>query len=325
MEDLVSNIFTSTDDTFAEQALNIFHYQYANNAIYKSWVDALGVTPTRVNEPTQIPFLPISFFKTHKVVTGNYTPQAVFESSGTTGNINSRHFVKDVELYKQSFIEGFRRFYGEPGDWCIIGLLPSYLERTGSSLVMMVDELIKLSGNKHSGFYLYEYEKLANGLLEQETWNRQTLVIGVTYALLDFAEKFPMELKHTTIMETGGMKGRRKEMVRDEVHSIIREQLAVPVVHSEYGMTELLSQAYSFGDGLFKAVPWMKVLLRDEDDPLKVFEQGRGLINVIDFANIHSCSFIATDDAGRIDDEGRFEVIGRHDNSDVRGCSLMVM
>jgi hypothetical protein len=259
------------------------------------------------------------------VVTGAFKPEVTFESSGTTGTVNSRHAVKDLTLYTQSFTEGFKHFYGNPAEWCVIGLLPSYLERSGSSLIMMVEELIKLSANSESGFYLYEYEKLGNILKELEARKQKTLLIGVTFALLDFAEQFPIELKWTTVMETGGMKGRRREMVREEVHAILRRQLEVPAVHSEYGMTELLSQGYSVGEGIFKTVPWMKVMVRDEDDPLLVTNQGRGLINVIDLANIYSCSFIATDDVGRIFGDGSFEVLGRRDNSDIRGCSLMVM
>jgi hypothetical protein len=228
-------------------------------------------------------------------------------------------------LYKESFIKGFEYFYGNPADWCIIGLLPSYLEREGSSLIMMVAELIKLSNNKNSGFYLNEFKKLADVLHVLEAAKQKTLLIGVTFALLDFADEFPMHLQQTTVMETGGMKGRRREMVREEVHDNLRKQLGVQAVHSEYGMTELLSQGYSFGNGIFNTVPWMKVFVRDEDDPLLSTDRGRGLINVIDLANVYSCSFIATDDVAKIYDDGSFEILGRRDNSDTRGCSLMVM
>ncbi|MCW3106014.1 MAG: acyl transferase [Segetibacter sp.] len=325
MKEIVNNILSVSPLTFKEHALKTFQFQYANNAVYKHWVDALGINIEEIKELSHIPFLPVSFFKTHKVVTSDFEPQIIFESSGTTGTINSRHFIKDLNLYTQSFTEGFRKFYGDPTEWCIIGLLPSYLERKGSSLIMMVEELIKLTAHKESGFYLYEFEKLARVLTKLEANKQKTLLIGVTFALLDFAEQFPMELKYTTIMETGGMKGRRKEMVREEVHGILQKQLQVSAVHSEYGMTELLSQGYSFGEGIFNTVPWMKVLVRDEDDPLLIMNKGRGLINVIDLANIYSCSFIATDDVGRIFEDGSFEVLGRRDNSDIRGCSLMVM
>ena len=259
------------------------------------------------------------------VFSGNFVPEIVFESSGTTGIVSSKHAVKDAELYRQSYLKGFQAFYGDISEWCIIGLLPSYLERNGSSLVVMVDDLIKLSGHPQSGFYLNEFNKLGEVLGELELKKQQTLVIGVTFALLDFAEQFPMNLQYTTIMETGGMKGRRKEMIRAEVHEFLKKQFKLQKIHSEYGMTELLSQGYSKGDGVFSHVPWMKILIRDEDDPLKVSDEGKGLINVIDLANLHSCSFIATDDVGKVNEDGRFEVIGRMDNSDIRGCSLMFM
>ena len=324
MKEFVNNIFSVTALTFSECALQVFSYQYERNIVYKAWVDALGIHPQSVKSINEIPFLPVSFFKSHAVVCGVFEPQVTFESSGTTNTVNSSHLVKDLEVYRKSFIKGFVNFYGDIQEWCIIGLLPSYLERKGSSLVMMVDELIKLSGNQESGFYLTEYEKLAAVLTRLENSKQKTLLIGVTFALLDFAEQFPMQLKHTTIMETGGMKGRRKEMIRHELHSILSQKLGTEKIHSEYGMTELLSQGYSKGAGLFKSVPWMKILLRDEEDPLTIKEEGRGLINVIDLANIYSCSFIATDDIGTLNNDGSFEVLGRFDNSDLRGCSLLV-
>jgi len=325
VKEIVNNIFSVSPSTFEKQALNIFKFQYNENKIYRQWINALNVEINKVNQLSQIPFLPVSFFKTHNVITGDFTPEIIFESSGTTLTVNSRHLVKEKNIYTQSFTEGFKRFYGDPAEWCIIGLLPSYLERKGSSLIVMVEELIKLSAHKESGFYLYEFEKLANVLKELEAKKQKTLLIGVTFALLDFAEQFPVPLKNTIIMETGGMKGRRKEMIREEVHSFLQKQFKTPFIHSEYGMTELLSQGYSHGEGIFNTVPWMKVLVRDEDDPLLVTEKGRGLINVIDLANIYSCSFIATDDVGRIFDDSSFEVLGRRDNSDIRGCSLMVI
>ena len=325
MKEIVNNILSVSPDTFNALAIQIFKFQYAQNAIYKHWVDALSINPQNVTKLSHIPFLPVSFFKTHKVVTGEFEPECTFESSGTTGTVNSKHYVKDLNLYTQSFTEGFRKFYGDPNEWCIIGLLPSYLERKGSSLIVMVEELIKNSAHTESGFYLYEFKKLAAVLKELEARKQKILLIGVTFALLDFAEQFPMQLEYTTVMETGGMKGKRREMVREEVHAILQNQLKIPVVHSEYGMTELLSQGYSLGEGIFKTVNWMKVLVRDEDDPLLITDKGRGLINVIDLANIYSCSFIATDDVGSIFEDGSFEVLGRRDNSDIRGCSLMVM
>lgn len=322
---IVNNIFSLLPCTFSRQALSTFRYQYARNKIYQQWVDALNININEITQLSQIPFLPISFFKSHKVVTGNFEPEAIFTSSGTAGTVSSKHIVRQLDLYKRSFTKGFKKFYSDPHGWCIIGLLPSYLERKGSSLIMMVEELIKLSGHSKSGFYLNEFEKLANVLKDLEAQKQKTLLIGVTFALLDFAEQFSMQLQNTIVMETGGMKGRRREMIREEVHSFLQKQLGVSAIHSEYGMTEILSQAYSRGKGLFNTVPWMKVLVRDEDDPLLISEKGRGLINVIDLANVYSCSFIATDDVGRIFEDGSFEVSGRLDNSDIRGCSLMVI
>lgn len=325
MKDIVNNILSVSDHSFASQALQTFRFQYAQNKVYQQWVDALRIDTDSVNELTQIPFLPISFFKTHQVVCGSFEPETIFESSGTTGAVTSRHFVKELGFYKESIMSGFRHFYGDPADFCVIGLLPSYLERKGSSLVMMVNDLIKSSGHVQSGFYLYDFQKLATVLQELEAKKQKTLLIGVTFALLDFAEQFPMQLRNTVIMETGGMKGRRKEMVREEVHAVLQQRFNMPSIHSEYGMTELLSQAYSFGNGIFNPVPWMKILVRDEDDPLLVSDTGRGVVNIIDLANVYSCSFIAADDAGKVYPDGSFEVLGRRDNSDIRGCSLMAL
>lgn len=322
----VSKIFNIKDRfAFDKEANTIFHFQLNNNLVYKQWCQLLQVGDEVSYSSNQIPFLPISFFKTHKVISTLFNEHAVFESSGTSQTINSKHFVKDIELYKTSFIKAFELFYGDIKDWCIIGLLPSYLERKGSSLIMMVDELIQLSGHEKSGFYLNEHEKLHTVLQGLEANQQKTLLIGVTFGLLDFAEKFTMQLKHTIVMETGGMKGRRKEMTRAEIHGFLKEKFGVEKVHSEYGMTELLSQAYSKGDGKFTCPPWMKVLVRDEEDPLLVKEFGKGILNVIDLANIYSCSFIATEDVGIVYEDGSFEVQGRLDNSDIRGCSLLVV
>ncbi|MGZ8508974.1 MAG: LuxE/PaaK family acyltransferase [Chitinophagaceae bacterium] len=320
---------------FENLALEIFRFQYENNTVYQQYVNALQVPAERVQSLDQIPFLPIRFFKSHRVSTTSFDATAIFESSGTTGGINSRHFVKDVELYRASCMQGFELFYGPVNEWCIIGLLPSYLERQNSSLVYMVNEFIRQSDNTNSGFYLNEFEQLFNLLKQLSDEKQKTLLIGVTFGLLDFAEayssRFYQQLfNHTVIMETGGMKGRRKEMIRQEVHAILKNSFHVPAIHSEYGMTELLSQAYSGGDGIFKCPPWMKVLVRDEEDPLTIKrrEAGRfisGAINIIDLANIFSCSFIATDDAGKVFPDDSFEVLGRIDNSDLRGCSLMVV
>ena len=323
--DIVNNIFSVVPASFEALALQVFNYQFQHNSVYREWANCLNANPARVKSVSDIPFLPVSFFKSHEVVTGSFNPETIFESSGTTQTINSRHLVKDVALYRSSFTKGFRLFYGDVADWCIIGLLPSYLEREHSSLVMMVHELIDMSGHPQSGFYLYDHKKLKEVLLQLDKQQQKTLVIGVTFALLDFAEQFPFNSSHITFMETGGMKGRREELIRPQVHEILQNGFGISEVHSEYGMTEMLSQAYSKGNGIFNSVPWMKILVRDEDDPLQVRQQGRGVVNVIDLANVYSCSFIATDDAANLYADGSFEVLGRVDNSDIRGCSLMVI
>lgn len=318
-------VFEAQECDFDKLSLEAFQYQFWNNTVYNSYVKALGVNPAIVNSVSRIPFLPVTFFNTHSVKTGDFVAETIFESSGTTGSINSRHLVKDLLLYKESFTRGFELFYGPVTDWCIIGLLPSYLERENSSLVYMVNELIRQSAHAQSGFYLTEFEKLSAVLKESEARKQKTLLIGVTFALLDFAELSHLSLQHTVVMETGGMKGRRKEMIRAEVHDLLKKGFDISAVHSEYGMTELLSQAYSKGEGIFSAPPWMKILVRDEEDPLAVKETGAGIINIIDLANIDSCCFIATDDAGKVYQDGSFEVLGRMDGSDLRGCSLMVI
>jgi len=325
MNEFRNRIFGLRQQNFEHLALDVFRFQYQQNPLYRSYVDALKVNVDKVVSIQQIPFLPISFFKSHSVKTTLFDAEIIFESSGTTQTINSKHHVKDFNLYKESFIKGFERFYGSIKDFCIVGLLPSYLERKNSSLIAMVDEFIKISGHPLSAFYLYEHAKLNDVLHVLENQNQKTLLIGVTFALLDFAEEFPQQLKHTIVMETGGMKGRRKELTRQETHGILKNQLGINVIHSEYGMTELLSQAYSKGEGRFDSVPWMKILVRNEDDPFDVRETGTGIINIIDLANIYSCSFIATDDAGNVYDNGEFEIVGRVDNSDMRGCSLLVI
>ncbi|HEY1870076.1 MAG TPA: acyl transferase [Chitinophagaceae bacterium] len=328
-------IFSVTADGFEPLALEIFKSQYHHNPIYKAYSDMIHVDPGKVTSLSQIPFLPIQFFKTHAVKTTDFEPAAVFESSGTTQTVNSHHFVKDVELYRQSFLKGFEIFYGPINEWCILGLLPSYLERSNSSLVFMVDELIRQSQRSQSGFYLYDHDKLFATLKQLEAAKQKTLLIGVSFALLDFAEKYSLPLVNTVVMETGGMKGRKQEMVRSELHEILKKQFHLSVIHSEYGMTELLSQAYSNCNGIFHCPPWMKILIRDEEDPLNVQEllltthdsplTIKGVLNVIDLANIYSCSFIAANDAGKLYPNGSFEVLGRIDNSDIRGCSLMAL
>ncbi|HEX5151886.1 MAG TPA: acyl transferase [Parafilimonas sp.] len=324
-DSFVNKIFEVENIGFEEVAMQWFAYQQQKNKVYKEWCDRLYINAGRVTAIPQIPFLPISFFKTDKIICGEEQYDVLFESSGTTQSFKSRHYVKDINLYKESFTRCFDIFYGDIKEWCIIGLLPSYLQQQNSSLVTMVDELIQLSGHGKSGFYLYEYEKLYDLLQQSERQQQKTLLIGVTYALLDFAEHFPMRFSFTTVMETGGMKGRRKEITRNEVHDILKKQFRVQQVHSEYGMSELLSQAYSKGEGRFYCPPWMKIFVRDEDDPLVVKEMGKGALNIIDLANVYSCAFIATDDVGEVFEDSSFTVHGRLDGSDIRGCSLMVV
>jgi hypothetical protein len=322
--EIEDKIFTVEPADFEQLALEVFQFQYNNNAIYQEYVNALSIVGSNVRSIEQIPFLPIRFFKTANIKTTAFEPEAVFESSGTTQTINSRHYVKDLNMYRQSFLRAWEKFYGPVQDWCVIGLLPAYLERQNSSLVVMVNDMIKLSNHSQSGFYLYEHEKLARVLQELEKQGQKTLLIGVTFGLLDFAENYPMPLQHTVIMETGGMKGRRREMTREEVHLLLTTAFQTNAIHSEYGMTELLSQAYSYGNGVFTCPPWMKILMRQDDDPLDVRVTGSGIINVIDLANLYSCSFIATDDVGTVMPDGSFEVLGRVDTSDIRGCNLLI-
>jgi hypothetical protein len=320
-----NKIFEVTNLTFEQQAIAIFKLQYQLNPIYKQYVDAINTNFNEVTKITEIPFLPIQFFKKYEIKTTEFNPVIIFSSSGTTGSNTSKHFVKDIAIYRQGFTKAFEFFYGKVVDYCIIGLLPSYLEREGSSLIYMVDDLIQASNHPLSDFYLYEHEQLYLILQELEKDEQPTILFGVTFALLDFAAKFKMNLKHVTIIETGGMKGRGKEYTRSEVQEMLKRQLGVSVVHSEYGMTELMSQAYSKGDGLFTCPPWMKVLARQEDDPLLVSVEGKGGLNVIDLANVYSCSFIATDDLVKLNKDSSFEVLGRFDHSDIRGCSLLTL
>ncbi|MFI5185363.1 MAG: acyl transferase [Chitinophagales bacterium] len=335
-------IFSVDDTGFEQLALELFRFQYKDNLVYKAYTDMLKVDPKKVNTLAEIPFLPIRFFKTHAIKTTEFEAGIVFESSGTTQAANSHHFVKDTAWYRQSFLKAFELFYGPVNQWCIIGLLPSYLERKNSSLVFMAEELIHRSEHLQSGFYLYDHTKLFETLTELEINKQKTLLLGVSFALLDFAEKYSLKLENTIVMETGGMKGRKEELVRTELHEILKKSFHLSVIHSEYGMTELLSQAYSQENGIFQCPPWMKILIRDEEDPLSIQSAvqssesapltthhssliAKGAINIIDLANIYSCSFIATDDAGKLYNDGNFEVLGRIDNSDVRGCSLMIM
>jgi len=325
-EVLTNSVFAvDSEAVFNNVAVDVFRHQYESNKIYRKYTDCLNRNPRQVEHYTQIPFLPIELFKTHRVVAGDFIPEAVFTSSGTTGMSYSRHFVKLLSVYRQSFFTGFRLFFGTVHDFVVLALLPSYLEREGSSLIYMAEKLINLSKHNESGFYLNEYEALSNLLRTLKQQNKKTILLGVTYALLDLAEKFPVNFPELIVMETGGMKGKRKEMVREELHGVLTSSFGVDKIYSEYGMTELLSQAWSKGDGLFETPPWMKVMIRDTNDPLSFLPHNKtGGVNVIDLANIHSCSFIETKDLGKLHPNGRFEILGRFDNSDVRGCNLMV-
>ena len=320
-------IFKVTDSqSFERMALKVFRFQAARCPVYGEYVRLLGIDPDRIENIFAIPFMPVSFFRDHLIMTGGGEPEKVFLSSGTAGMRQSTHSVKSLALYDESLERAFRIFYGNPSQYAIMGLLPSYLEREGSSLIYMVNRLMTLSGNDNGGFFLDDYAGLLHSIEKSRAAGLRVLLIGVTFALLDMAERCPEDLGDVIIMETGGMKGRRQEMIREELHEVLKSAFGVPSVHSEYGMTELLSQAYSAGDGLFMTPPWMKVLIRDSHDPMShTDEEGAsGGISVIDLANIWSCSFIATSDLGRMNGENRFEVLGRFDNSDVRGCSLLI-
>lgn len=323
---MLPDIFSiQTDADFVQAALQTFGYQYQHNEVYQRFCTLLGRTPDKVRQLTDIPFLPIEFFKSEAVYCGNERPTTVFTSSGTTGSQTSRHYVKDLAVYQESFRQGFADFYGNIEEYTVLALLPSYLERTGSSLITMVADLIERSGSADSGFYLNEYDLLAEKLTSLDRSGRKVLLIGVSFALLDLVETHRFQLKNTIVMETGGMKGRRKELIREELHAILCEGFGVEHIHSEYGMTELLSQAYSGGSGLYESVRWLKVLIRDTNDALSYQRPLKtGGINLIDLANIHSCSFIATQDLGRLHPDGKFEVLGRFDNADIRGCNLLI-
>lgn len=310
---------------FNKTALDTFKFQADNCAVYKEYIHHLGINVQSVTQVEQIPFLPISFFKSHSVLSSTNPVEVTFSSSGTTGMIQSSHHVTDVKLYEQSYLQAFNQFYGNIEDYCFLALLPSYQQRAGSSLIYMVNDLIDKSKHPQSGYFLYNHDDLLSTLLDLKSRNQKTVLIGVTYALLDFIEQYDINFPDLIVMETGGMKGKRKEMVREELHEQLTAGFGIKSIHSEYGMTELLSQAYSLGDGVFNCPNWMQILIRDTNDPLTLIENGKtGGINVIDLANINSCSFIATQDLGRINKDASFEVLGRFDNADIRGCNLLV-
>jgi hypothetical protein len=324
MQNQIFNIQSESD--FTEATLAVFKHQFTNNRVYRSFCDLLYVHPSDVKKVEDIPFLPIQFFKSREVVSSLDEIQQTFTSSGTTGSATSKHHVTDVTWYEKSYLNGFEHFYGNIEEYTILALLPNYLERTGSSLVYMVDDLIKRSKKPDSGFYLNNLDALAEKLTTLDKKGEKVLLIGVSFALLDLVEKHQFSLQNTVVMETGGMKGRRKELIRAELHKILCKGFGVTEIHSEYGMTELLSQGYSKGNGVFNCPPWMKILTRDTEDPLTIQKKGKtGGINVIDLANYNSCSFIATQDLGKVYNDGSFEIIGRFDNSDIRGCNLMVL
>ena len=321
------NIFNiSSDKEFKDLTLKVFKFQFENNLIYRSFCDLLYKHPSDIKAIEDIPFLPIQFFKSHNVLSSKDSIKKTFTSSGTTGSLTSKHYVTDLSVYEESFQKGFQHFYNNIEDYVVLALLPSYLERDGSSLIYMVDDMIKSSKHTESGFYLDNLDELASTLKVLEAKGQQTLLIGVSFALLDLVENYDFDLQNTIIMETGGMKGRRKEMIRTELHNTLKKGFGVTNIHSEYGMTELMSQAYSKGNGIFKCPPWLKILIRDTEDALSVTtNQTSGGINIIDLANINSCAFIATQDLGKVHVDNTFEVIGRFNNSDIRGCNLMVL
>lgn len=323
---LHSNIFEiSSTSEFESVALDTFRYQYKNVGVYREFCDHLKRTSETVKTIKDIPFLPIEFFKSHKVISEEKPSEILFTSSGTTGSVLSKHYVASTKLYEQSFLEGFKKTYGNPTNFTILALLPSYLEREGSSLIYMVDHLIRSSNNEHSGFFLHNVEALIEILHFLEKTGQKTMLIGVSYALLDLIEKEQFHLNHTLIMETGGMKGKRKELIKEALHQKLKAGFGVNSIHSEYGMTELLSQAYSKGKGIFNCPSWMKIITRDPEDALSLSGSSAGGINVIDLANYYSCSFIATQDLGKVYRDGSFEILGRFDTSDIRGCNLMVL
>jgi hypothetical protein len=324
LDTLKRDIFLIADEhQFSEIALQIFRHQAANNSCYRQYIRALSINPANIDSPLRIPFLPIEFFKQEKIITGTSTCDIIFTSSGTEG-IPSKHFVSDISIYEASFLKGFKHFFGDPENYVILALLPSYLEREGSSLIFMMERLIKLTKNPNSGFYLYDNDQLVSKLKSVRSPGKKIILWGVTFALLELAQNYKLDLSDAIIVETGGMKGRKKELTRQELHAYLLWQFNASTVHSEYGMTELLSQAYSKGNGIFCTPPWMKVLIRDINDPLSVITHGKtGGINVIDLANVNSCSFISTQDLGKVNEDGSFEVLGRFDNSDLRGCNLL--
>ncbi|MCD4773631.1 MAG: acyltransferase [Bacteroidales bacterium] len=316
---------TNSTEKFNDAAIEIFHYQYQSNELYQEFVNHLKIKPSDIRSYNEIPFLPVGFFKTHKIKSNKKAAEIVFSSSGTSGSIPSKHYVTDISVYQYSFRNAFEYFFGDIKNYCVLALLPSYLEREGSSLVFMIDDLIKRSENSNSGFYLYNTHGLVKKIHEMEHQKQKVILFGVSFALLDLVEKYTINTPNAIIMETGGMKGRKKEIIRNELHRQLCDGFGVQSIQSEYGMTELLSQAYSKANGIYNTPPWMKILVRDINDPLSIIGNNKtGGINIIDLANYNSCSFIATQDLGKLHNNSSFEVLGRFDESDIRGCSLLV-
>ena len=321
----INNIFNfSKNYDFEKQCISVFNFQYNNNYTYKKFCDLICINPKKIKKIHQIPFLPISFFKTKKVISVNNF-EKVFYSSGTTKSIRSKHYISSLNLYEKSFLNNFKYNYGSPEKYNIIGLLPNYMENKNSSLIYMIDKLIKLSKSRYSGFYLNSCAELRKKLTELDKNKKKTILIGVSYALLDLIKNKKLKLNNIIVMETGGMKGKRKEMIKSELYEKLKLGFGISNIHSEYGMTELLSQAYSKGEAIYQTPPWMKIIIRDLKDPFNFnFNKKYGAINIIDLANYYSCSFIATDDIGRNINESNFEITGRIDNSDIRGCNLLL-
>lgn len=324
---LKNKIFTiSSEAQFDQVAIEVFRFQYENNGVYRDFCDLLQIEKEKILHPEQIPFLPIQFFKSHEIMSSTKKPEAIFTSSGTSGSVPSKHSVTDLSLYEKSFTHSFEQFYGKITDYMVLALLPSYLERKGSSLVYMANAFIEQSNYPESGFYLDNLAELAATLKKVDAEGKKVLLIGVSFALLDLVENFHFQLKNTIVMETGGMKGRRKELIRSELHAILSQGFGVENIHSEYGMAELLSQAYSKGNGVFEAPPQLRILIRDPEDPMQILPPHKnGGVNIIDLANLNSCAFIATQDLGKKITNTSFEILGRFDNSDIRGCNLLVL
>ena len=324
---------TFTDQEFNDYAVELFRFQYENNEVYRTFCDGIHTPVEEVSTIDKIPFLPISFFKTHQIKTTSFIEEKIFTSSGTTGMDFSQHFIKDLALYQQAFIASFNHFYGDFSSFTFLALLPNYLERNNSSLIYMMDHFIAHSSHSDSGYYLYNHDDLYKKLIDLKAKGQKTILFGVTYALLDFIEKYQLDFPELIVFETGGMKGRRKELVKEELHQILQKGFGVKTIHSEYGMCELLSQAYSAGKNLFYTPPWIKMVIRDEKEPIPIEKTQKaplappktGVINIIDFANIYSCSFIATEDLGRVHEDGSIEILGRLDSAQIRGCNLLVI